>query len=313
MLPAAKDTFGRVCKEDGTYHYPKTVNNIRRKKNQLYFTPMEVTRSNDGTKKHPKFRLLRYFKDTEIPRLEQICQQVQQQANKKPIIRYQMDGAGPHRDQALLDYLNAQFDSCGWMLVFQPNQSPLTNTKDACIFPAMSKEVTAEQGLSHGSHVLEAEELWRVVEHCWASFPEETIARAYTGHHQIVNAIASCKGGDQFARQHHGLHAGIRKHCVPYFAENATTPSGVEMVESLDPSTMEMTTQLKYPKPNMDEESTGGITLSNLSLQELTVLHDNLPPGTELWNRVSAACAAIALGIQFDSEDEEEEEDAAGE
>jgi hypothetical protein len=114
------------------------------------------------------------------------------------------------------------------MLVFQPSQSPLTNIKDACIFPAMSKFVTAEQqGIKNGSHYLEGEELWKLVTDCWQQFPEETIARAFAGHHQIVNAMASCDGGDEFTKEsgNGGLHCGIRRHYVPFFEEGATQSS----------------------------------------------------------------------------------------
>lgn len=51
----------------------------------------------------------------------------------------------------------------------------------------MSKAVTAEQGLSNRSLVLQAEELWLTVEKVWEQLPLETIARAYSGDHQIVN------------------------------------------------------------------------------------------------------------------------------
>ena len=68
-----------------------------------------------------------------------------------------MDGAGPHKDGKLAKYLKSEFDERGWILQFQPANSPITNVKDACIFPAMSKRVTEAQGLTKGSHVLEGE------------------------------------------------------------------------------------------------------------------------------------------------------------
>lgn len=123
-----------------------------------------------------------------------------------------MDGAGHHRCTVLLTRLQEEFDLRGWIPKFQPLQSPLGNIKDACVFPPKSKEVTTEQGLSHGSNMLEADHLWEIVTKCWAEFPEHTMARACAGHHQIVNAIAKCEGGesgDEFDREHQGLHCGI--------------------------------------------------------------------------------------------------------
>jgi hypothetical protein len=63
----------------------------------------------------------------------------------------------------------------------------------------------------------------------------ETIARAYHGDHQVVNAIEHDKGGDDLAREKKALHFGIRKHCVPYNdSEGAEEPSGVEKIQRID-------------------------------------------------------------------------------
>jgi hypothetical protein len=62
----------------------------------------------------------------------------------------------------------------------------------------MSKHVTAEQGLCNVSMVLEGEALWTTICSAWDKLPEETIARSYAGHHQLVCAIVDCEGGDDF-------------------------------------------------------------------------------------------------------------------
>jgi hypothetical protein len=151
MVKAARDTFKRVYKLDGTYHYPKIRANRLRKKGDEYFKNMEVTGSKEGTEKKPKFSLRSYFADTELPRLDVIAAQIESETGKRVVVRYQMDGAGPHKDGTLLDYLDEELSARGWHLKFQPSQSPLTNIKDACIFPALSKAVSNEQGLSHAS------------------------------------------------------------------------------------------------------------------------------------------------------------------
>ena len=97
----------------------------------------------------------------------------------------------------------------------------------------MSKAVTAKQGVKNGSLLIENEELWSYVKEVWKELPLETIARAYSGLHQVVNAIAHDMGGDDFVREKKALHFGIRKNCVPiYGSKEAEEPSGVEMIES---------------------------------------------------------------------------------
>jgi hypothetical protein len=61
----------------------------------------------------------------------------------------------------------------------------------------------------HGSFVLQGEQICNIVKLAWGRMGLDTIARAYTGHHQIVNAIFKCKGVDDFAQQHKGLYCGI--------------------------------------------------------------------------------------------------------
>jgi hypothetical protein len=94
--PAKRTTYKRKYREDGSIHYPKRDDNISRKKGEMYWVPMEVTGSNEGTLKDPKFSLLDWFQKKEIPRLEGVAREVYALTGKKSIIRYQMDGAGPH-------------------------------------------------------------------------------------------------------------------------------------------------------------------------------------------------------------------------
>jgi hypothetical protein len=195
MRPAQRDTYKRVYKPDGGFHYPRIDINQLRKKGELYFKSMEVTGSKEGTEKNPKFSLLKYFMETEIPNMDRLAAELQTKTGKRVVMRYQMDGAGPHTDKRLLDGINSAFHERGWILIFQPSNSPLTNIKDYCIFPAMSKAVTAKQGLKNGSLLIDNEELWSYVKEVWEELPVETIARAYHSHHQVVNAIAHDNGG----------------------------------------------------------------------------------------------------------------------
>jgi len=236
MVKAQKDSYKRVYRDNGTYYYPKIPENKLRSKGEMYFQSMEITGSSEGTAANPKFSLLKHWKETELPALDTAAQKMQTTTGKRVVIRYQWDGARPHVDGKLTEYIRDEFDKRGWILIPQPANSPLTNAKDAALFPAMSKDVTAEQGLMNGSYVLEGEQLWQYIKRVWETMKLTTIARTYAGHHQIVNAIVKCKGKDDFAKDHKGLHCGIRKMYVPYYeSENQEQPSGVEVFESCDP------------------------------------------------------------------------------
>jgi len=302
MVPAARTTFKRVYKPDGKHHYPRVQANILRTQGELYFQPLEITGSSDGTEKAPKYSLLKFFRDIEIPRLEAVAREIEHATLKKVVIRYQMDGAGPHRDGTLLKWLDAEFDKRGWVLVFQPANSPLTNVKDMSLFPALSKRVTALQGKAKRSLVLEGEELFQLATKAWEELPLSTVARSFAGHHQIVNAIAQCKGGDEFVREKGGIHCGIRQAFVPYYAgPNSTEPAGVELVTTDEDEIDEVLTNsgLKYPTPDVSEHD--DLYNQFLSEAELKMLEQHLPS-----NSHAMECTRQALLINEWSGETEE-------
>lgn len=69
-LAAPKTTHKRVHREDGTCHCPKTINNISEEASKECWCVMEITGSNEGEQKQPKFSLLKWFleKDSKIGR-----------------------------------------------------------------------------------------------------------------------------------------------------------------------------------------------------------------------------------------------------
>jgi hypothetical protein len=107
--------------------------------------------------------------------------------------------------------INSEFYKRGWILEFQPSNPPVTNIKDYCIFPAMSKAVTAMQGLKNGSLlialVLRSSGLWGALDNR-PSVHESS---------RVVNAIEDDNGGDAFVREEKALHFGIRQLSVPYY------------------------------------------------------------------------------------------------
>lgn len=295
MVPAEKDTYRRVYRADGSYHYPKLPENILQKKGQEYFKGMEITGSKDGTQKKPKFSLLRYFTETEFPKLDQIAAEMGTETGKRICIRYQMDGACPHTDRRLLDRLDDEFSRRNWILKFHPANSPLTNVKDACLFPALSKNRVsrarnhARRDTLSGRRAVERGRQSLVI--TWEQFPLDTIARSYVGHHRVANAIAHCKGDDGFTREHNRFHCNVRKCCILMYGENGTL-IGVEVVtsEEGDNGAGGRRRQFKYPKPDVSS-----VEPSQLNLQELSVLLDGLSLTGPLWEEVAMATTSRSL------------------
>ena len=141
---------------------------------------------------------------------------------------------GLYVHKQLTAYLDSEFTSRSWMFVLQPPQSPITNIKDACIFPALSKQVTAAQGILKGSLSLDADEIWKYAHTAFNNFPLDVIARSYANHHQIVNAIFHDEGRDDFTRAKNALHVSmflleefLNPHEIPVIAEHVSLDSEV--------------------------------------------------------------------------------------
>ena len=229
MVNAKKDSYHRVNLSDnsGRYHYPQIPENILRKKGELYFENHEVTGSDEGTAKNPKFSLLKLFLEVEIPRLEAISRQYWSTFGKKLAIRFSLDGAGPHQCKTFLASVREAFEERHWTFVFQPPNSPICNTKDASIFPAMSKQLSNYQGVSNRSRGLTGEVLWRAAFRIWELLDERLVAKAWAAKHQITCAISECKGGGEFQRGKNAMHFGVRVHFI-------ATARGVCSIESYD-------------------------------------------------------------------------------
>ncbi len=291
MEPAKKNTYKRVYDSNGKYHYPKIPANLLRRRGQLYFKSLEVTGSNPGTEKEPKFPLVKYFEETELPKLDLIAAEVARlNPGKKVIIRDQMDSAGPHKDQKLNNFLEEKYDERGWQIVFQPSNSPITNVKDDCVFPALSRHVSQEQGITKGSQLYQPDELWEAVQKCWTAFPLDTLARAYVRHAQIASAIAECEGGDDFVREKKGLHFGVRNSYVPLLNEEGI-PTGVALAqeyENVEDDEHHDHIKLQYKKPDLDKDTVDK-NLARMPYHELDVLHDNLPLDHDWFEQVQDA------------------------
>ena len=137
MVEAVRDSYKRVYKDDdsGDYHYPRVPDNLLRSAGQLYFKSMEITGSNEGTDKEPKFSLLKLFKEEGLPAMDALAQQLTARTGKRIVIVKQWDNATPHMCKTLKKWMKKEFNQRGWELRNQPPNSPTTDTKDSAMFP----------------------------------------------------------------------------------------------------------------------------------------------------------------------------------
>ena len=78
----------------------------------------------------------------------------------------------------------------------QPNNTPLSNTKDAAMFQALAKEVSAIGGLEIGGRQLAGDKLWEALQKAWRAYPADKIARSYVHHAKVAAAVYACKDSD---------------------------------------------------------------------------------------------------------------------
>ena len=214
MMKTAKwDTYRRVYKEDGSHHHPHIPENLLRRKGQSYFKPLELTGSSTEAKGKPKISLLKIYQDEIIPELERkVVERFSDNGNVKVIIVKQEDSAGAHTCKKYIREMNREFERRDWIHFNQPPQSPITNVHDACIFPMMSKCVSKEQASTFGSRLLQGEQLYQTVMKVWNNSKNtQAIARAFAGHHQIVETIRQNKGDNKFLTEKQGLTFGVRR------------------------------------------------------------------------------------------------------
>ena len=306
MVKAKRNTYKRVYKEDGSYTYPKIEANLLRREGEEYFKSCELTGSKEGTSKKPKMSLLKVYQEQIIPDLEEkIVKVYNNNGTRKVVIVKQEDGAGLHQDKTYLSTMRDMFEERGWLLFNQPSQSPVTNVHDACVFPMMSKKVSAVQAIMFGSILLKGEQLYETVKGVWEDESNHVaMSRAFAGHHQIVLSIIHHKGDNQYLVEKGGLSFGIRTSYVPDHEGKGVIPVPIA------PETEGETTQgeylnerasrgLKYDLPKVNDLDQ--FRLDKYMIKRLYDLmdHENMPSDMkEVWDK-------IIQHADTDSDDEE--------
>ena len=257
MVKAQKDSYSRVYRPDGTYHYPQIEANLLRKKGEEYFKNVELTGDSNGTDKDPKMSLLEQYREVIMPAMkEKVVEKFNNGGTRDVCILFQEDNAGLHNKKSYLDGKKELFDAEGHLIFNQPPQSPSTNVHDFTIFPMMSKRISREQALTYGSRVMKGEELNKTVMKVWRN--ESTlpaISRGFAGHHQVVCAILAHDGDNSYLNESKGMSFGVRGHFVTNEAGD-----GVMVAEEQEVSEADLTVEflarrearkLKYSMPDI--------------------------------------------------------------
>ena len=162
----------------------------------------EVTGKSSGTTDKPKFSLLAFWKTHLLPKLEALARKY------GCVMRFQWDGAGPHTEEELVAWLQAEFGKRGWMFVFQPSQSPETNIHDFFIFPAMSKRMDRQTG---GTTLLRVPQIAEAAFRVFQTMDPAPLHRSWAAHHALVSELLADKGSNEFLRDSSRFHWGVRR------------------------------------------------------------------------------------------------------
>ena len=320
-VKAKKNTYKRVYRPDGTFHYPQIEENLIREKDKEYFDNWEITGSREEKNGVKKFSLKKWIEEVYTPRLLEVAQQIESDTGKRVVIRDSWDNATPHIEKGLRTAIKERNDGHGWLWVTQPPNSPLTNACDAGFFPALAKVVTGMQGLNNRSLYLSTERLWELLQSAWNEYPVEKIARLFVHQTQVAAAILQCNGGDDFVKERNGLSYGVRKVSQPlmegdedYEPDLATLEAptrkvvGVKVVEAIEGVDVDKVKQLKYSLPDVTEYNIG----QYLDLDELQIIagdfgdtdYDNFTAEQkERYNKFGEAFEVLSA-IEYPNDDE---------
>ena len=116
---------------------------VLKKKEDVNYVDFNVTVSNDGTSKYPKFQLKTFFKKCLFPIIEKLVCDGGHFEGFAPVI--QGENAVPHQDVKLYKYVVNLCKAKKWMWETQGPQMPHMNVMDISEFPEMPR---------HRSHLI---------------------------------------------------------------------------------------------------------------------------------------------------------------
>lgn len=143
-----------------TYHYPKNAEEFLREKGKKYIRGVSLSYTSEGAENSPKISLLKVYKDTIIPAVEEnVVQRYNNSAKREVCIVNQEDGNWLHHDKTHQKETQSLFAERDWLIFNQLSQPLITNVHDACVFQMTSKAVSTNQAIFYGNKILRGEEL----------------------------------------------------------------------------------------------------------------------------------------------------------
>ena len=102
MVNVLKDSYTQVYRNNRSYHYPCIPTNKLRTEGVAYFQNVKLTGWREGTAKDSKISLLKVYKETIVPALEETVVRKYSVGGTNVSIIKQEDGAGLHQEKAYL-------------------------------------------------------------------------------------------------------------------------------------------------------------------------------------------------------------------
>ena len=202
---AKKLVRAAVRQPDGSVQYSGEV---LRRKGDLYMVDCAVTGSDPGTADSPKFPLKSLFETKTFPDIEELVGPGGKFEGYTPVI--QGDNAGPHAEEAFVQFVQRHCEAKGWHWEPQAPQMPHMNVLDLSVFPCMSKRHNALSRSHEGLKVLGEDEIWAAAEEVWMRLENWKIASAYIQAHRIAAKVIKAKGDNAFVGGGGSIHVGVR-------------------------------------------------------------------------------------------------------
>jgi len=179
-----------------------------REAGDVWFVDANVTGSDEGDAKNPKFSMKSYFAQKVVPVLDKITGEGGQFEGYT--VTLQGDNAPGHVQGGFAAWLREEFDRRGWFVQNQAPQSPYVNVCGLSIFPGMSKRHTHRLLKDHGYKVPSPDEIWEAALEIWKELSSCTIARAFMQARRVHDIIIK-DGGKESWLSKGGPHCNTRK------------------------------------------------------------------------------------------------------
>ena len=179
-----------------------------RQAGDVWFQDVNVTGSDEGNSKFPKFSLKSYFSKKVLPVLDIIVGSGARHEGYKIIL--QGDNAPGHAESGFTAWLESAFTDRGWYIENQAPQSPYTNVNDLAVFPAMAKRHTHRLAEKYGHEVPSPDHIWEAALEIWKEMDSICVARSFIQARRIHDIIVR-DGGKQRWLSNGGPHCNCRR------------------------------------------------------------------------------------------------------